>query len=175
MRSEGVGLRFTGLRTHLKASLFKVEFNEGVDEGIESFVNWAVLIDREEVQGTVQLGGLLLGEIGFELKVLFLVSGFVLLSGAGNFRELGRGFPSIELFEVETIGVTALDDFIDEGGHVAKKNEAKTVFLSVIGKEVMFVFVEIIHEAAEVNLIDCDLCIALVSIFGTRFLKLFGK
>ena len=45
LRSEGISLGLAGLGAHLKASLFKVKFDEGIDEGIECFVNRAVLVD----------------------------------------------------------------------------------------------------------------------------------
>jgi hypothetical protein len=51
--TEIIGLDFAELRTHLKASLFEVEFNERVDKGVESFVNSAVLVNSKEIERTV--------------------------------------------------------------------------------------------------------------------------
>lgn len=143
-----------------------MELDEGVYKGVECFVHRSVLVDGEEVEGAVELCGLLLGEIGSELEVFLLVSEFVLLGGSGDLGLLLGGLEGIELFKVEGVGVGALHHFVDEGGDVLQKDEAQSVFLPVVGQKVLFVLVDVVHEPAEVDLVDQYLSISLVLILG---------
>lgn len=97
MGTEIVGLNFAELGAHLKTSLFEMEFDERVNKRVESFVNSTVLVNGEEIERTVELGGLLLVETGFKVGVLFLVTGFVLLCSFADFGKLSGSFISIEL------------------------------------------------------------------------------
>lgn len=172
--TEVVGLDFAELGRHLQAGLFEVELDERVDQGEEGFVDSTVLVDGEEVERTVELGGLLLAETGFEVRVLILVTGFVLLCGFADFGELSGGFVSVELLKVERVVVGDIDDFVDERSHVAQENEAEPVFLGFISWQVLFVFVDVKHEPAVVYLRYQNLSVSFISIFVVRFFEFFG-
>ena len=80
-----------------------MEFGERVDERVESAIDCSVLVNGEEVERSVELGGLLLGERGLEVSGLFLVPELVLVSCLADFGELGRGLVLLKLLEVERV------------------------------------------------------------------------